>query len=175
MKGFIMTKMTDEMLDVLHEIETKPFQHILPQVNKLKHLLEKGICDVNAKNSDGNTLLHIAVKSGNLRGHNTVQYKTEQEGGPTPENVFDIAYLTAHFEPNPFIKNNQGMTPGMLAAHLKLTSAWQFLSSYERVYEAKCQAMILNAIYEDQIRMQDTNLYVLWDNIKRLRGQHTRD
>ena len=170
MKGFIMTKMTDEMLDVLHEIETKPFQHILPQVNKLKHLLEKGICDVNDQNSDGNTLLHIAVKSGNLRGYNTIQ-----EGNLKLENMVDIAYLTAHFEPNPFIKNNQGMTPGMLAAHLKLTSSWQFLSSYERSYEAKCQAAILKSIYEDQIRMQDTNLYILWSNIKKLRGQHTRN
>ena len=127
MKGFVMTKMADEMLDVLREIETKPFQHILPQVNKLKHLLEKGICDVNAKNSDGNTLLHIAVKSGNLRGHNTIQ-----EGNLNPENMFDIAYLTGRFNPNPFIKNNQGMTPGMLAAHLKLTSAWQFFVHFSQ-------------------------------------------
>ena len=138
-----MKKMNDIMKGILKEIETKPFQQILPQVNKLKYLLKDGKCDVDGQNSDGDTLLHIAVKSGNLRGHNTAQYKTEQEGGATPENVFDIAYLTAHFTPNPFIKNNQGMTPSMLAAHLKLTSAWQFLSSYEHSYEAKCQAKIL--------------------------------
>lgn len=170
MKGFIMTKMTNEMLDVLQEIETKPFQQILPQINKVKSLLENNKCDVNDQNSDGDTLLHIAVKSGNLRGHNTIQ-----EGELKPENMFDIAYLTGRFNPNPFIKNNQGMTPGMLAAHLKLTSAWQFLSSYERSYEAKCQAAILKSIYEDQIRMQDTNLYILWSNINKLRGQHTRN
>ena len=165
-----MAKMTNEILNVLQEIEIEPFQQILPQVNKLKYLLEKEVCDVNAQNSDGDTLLHIAVKSGNLRGHNTIQ-----EGNLNPENMFDLAYLTGRFNPNPFIKNNQGMTPSMLAAHLKLTSAWQFLSSYERSYEAKCQAAIFDAIYEDQIRMQDTNLRILWSNTRKLRGQHTRE
>lgn len=170
-----MEKMDSALLQVLQEIEAKPFQQILPQVNQLKSLLEKDKYSVDAQNADGDTLLHIVVKSGNLRGHNTIQYKTEQEGGATPENVFDIAYLTGHFNPNPFIKNNQGMTPGMLAAHLKLTSAWQFLSSYERSYEAKCQAKIFDAIYEDQIRMQDTNLRILWSNTRKLRGQYTRE
>lgn len=165
-----MEKMDSALLQVLQEIEKKPFQQILPQVNQLKSLLEKDKYSVDAQNADGDTLLHIVVKSGNLRGHNTIQ-----EGNLNPENMFDIAYLTGRFNPNPFIKNNQGMTPSMLAAHLKLTSAWQFLSSYERSYEAKCQAAIFDAIYEDQIRMQDTNLGILWSNILKLRGQYTRE
>ena len=165
-----MEKMDSALLQVLQEIETKSFQQILPQVNQLKSLLEKDKYSVDAQNAVGDTLLHIVVKSGNLRGHNTIQ-----EGNLNPENMFDIAYLTGRFDPNPFIKNNQGMTPSMLAAHLKLTSAWQFLSSYERSYEAKCQAAIFDAIYEDQIRMQDTNLGILWSNTRKLRGQHTRE
>lgn len=170
-----MKRMDKEIETVLNDIEKLPFTQITPQVNRLKSLLESDKNNVNAQNVDGDTLLHFVVKSGNLRGHNTAQYKTQQEGGATPENVFDIAYLTAHFEPNPFIKNNQGMTPSMLAAHLKLTSAWQFLSSYERSYAVACQARIFNVIYEDQVRTQNTNLYILWHNVKKLRGQHTRD
>ncbi len=164
--------MNSILLGVLNEIETLPFQQILPQVNQLKSLLETDKYNVDAQNTDGDTILHIVVKSGNLRGHNTVQYKTEQEGGPTPENVFDIAYLTGHFNPNPFIKNNQGMTPSMLAAHLKLTSAWQFLSSYERAYEAKCQAEILGELYYKGVGRLDFQNLV--SNIRKLCGQHTR-
>ena len=168
-----MTQMNSILSDVLNEIEKLPFQQILPQINKLKSLLEKDKYNVNAQNMDGDTLLHIAVKSGNLRGHNTVQYKTEQEGGPTPENVFDIAYLTGRFNPNPFIKNNQGMTPSMLAAHLKLTSAWQFLSSYERAYEVKCQAEILRELYYKGTGCFDYQNLI--SNILKLRGQYTRE
>lgn len=163
-----MEKMDSALLQVLQEIETKSFQQILPQVNQLKSLLEKDKYSVDAQNADGDTLLHIVVKSGNLRGHNTIQ-----EGNLNPENMFDIAYLTGRFNPNPFIKNNQGMTPSMLAAHLKLTSAWQFLSSYERSYEVKCQAEILRELYYKGTGCFDYQNLI--SNILKLRGQYTRE
>lgn len=144
------------MKGILKEIETKPFQQILPQVNKLKYLLKGGKCDVDGQNSDGDTLLHIVVKSGNLRGHNTIQ-----EGEMKPENMFDIAYLTGSFNPNPFIKNKKGMTPSMLAAHLKLTSVWQFLTSYEHVYKAKYQEKILEKILSQGNNLNEKQKYYL--------------
>ena len=120
-----MGKMNIRIEQALKEIETLPFQKILPQVNKIKELLSKG-CDVDGQDANGDTLLHIAVKSGQLRGHNTIEAGDNQN--PRPENVLDVAYLL-RFNPNPLIENKQGLTPSMLAAQKKLTAEWQFLSS----------------------------------------------
>ena len=139
-----MGKMNIKIERALREIEKLPFQQILPQVNLIKEQLAKN-CDVDGQNANGDTLLHIAVKSGQLRGFNTIEAGDNQN--PRPENVFDLAYLVKNFNPNPLIENNQGMTPSMLAAHLKLTSEWQFLSSYEQKYMARETSKALNALY----------------------------
>ena len=138
-----MGKMNIRIEKVLKEIEELPFQKILPQVNKIKELLGKG-CDVDGQDANGDTLLHIAVKSGQLRGHNTIESGDNQN--PRPENVFDVAYLL-QFNPNPLIENKQGLTPSMLAAQKKLTTEWQFLSSYEQKYIAKETANVLTGLY----------------------------
>ena len=138
-----MGKMNIRIEQALKEIETVPFQKILPQVNKIKELLLKG-CDVDGQDANGDTLLHIAVKSGQLRGHNTIESGDNQN--PRPENVLDVAYLL-RFNPNPLIENKQGLTPSMLAAQKKLTAEWQFLSSYEQKYIAKETANVLTGLY----------------------------
>ena len=138
-----MGKMNIRIEKALKEIEELPFQRILPQVNKIKELLEKG-CDVDGQDANGDTLLHIAVKSAQLRGHNTIESGDNQN--PRPENVLDVAYLL-RFNPNPLIENKQGLTPSMLATQKKLTAEWQFLSSYEQKYIAKETANVLTGLY----------------------------
>lgn len=149
-----MARMNDEIEQVLTEIKQKPFQQILPQVNKLKQLLKSH--DVNGQDANGDTLLHIVVKSDHFRGHNTIQ-----EGNEKPENVFDLAYLTNHFSPNPFVRNNQGMTPAMLASHLKLTSSWQFLNSYERSYIVRSPSRVI-----EKISVKCKNLFECMPKVK---------
>ena len=138
-----MGKMNIRIEKALKEIEELPFQKILPQVTKIKELLGKG-CDVDGQDANGDTLLHIAVKSGQLRGHNTIE--SGDNVNPRPENVLDVAYLL-RFNPNPLIENKQGLTPSMLAAQKKLTAEWQFLSSYEQKYIAKETAKVLTGLY----------------------------
>ncbi len=106
-------------------------------------MLEKG-CDVNGQDANGDTLLHILVKSGQFRGHNTIEAGDNQN--PRPQNVLDSAYLLK-YRPNPLIENNQGLTPAMLAAQLKQTAEWQFLSSYEQKYIARETARLLRSFY----------------------------
>ena len=132
-----------QLAKTLKEIENTPFQHILPQVNKIKALLQNG-CNVNGQNENGDTLLHILVKSGQFRGHNTIEAGDNQN--PRPENVLDLAYLM-QYHPNPLIENKQGLTPAMLAAQLKQTSEWQFLTAYEQKYTAQETAQVLSAFY----------------------------
>ncbi len=138
-----MGRMNLQIETALKQIESMPFQNILPQVNKIKELLARG-CDVDGQDANGDTLLHILVKSGQFRGHNTIEAGDNKK--PRPENVFDISYLLK-YNPNPLIENKQGLTPAMLAAHLKLTTEWQFLSSYEQKYVAKETANVLSSLY----------------------------
>lgn len=138
-----MGKMNIVIERALKEINALPFQEILPQVNKIKEMLEKG-CDVNGQDANGDTLLHILVKSGQFRGHNTIEAGDNQN--PRPQNVLDSAYLLK-YRPNPLIENNQGLTPAMLAAQLKQTAEWQFLSSYEQKYITEETARVLTGLY----------------------------
>ena len=136
-----MGKMNIKIEKALKEIENLPFQKIAPHFLQIKDLLSFG-CDVNGQTVNGDTLLHIAVRSDQLRGHNTIA-----EGNMQPDNMLDVAYLISRYTPNPFITNNQGMTPAMLAAHLKLTSVWQFLTSYEHAYEVQRQTAYVRHLY----------------------------
>ncbi len=172
-----MGKMNIVIEKALKEINALPFQKILPQVDKIKEMLEKG-CDVNGQDANGDTLLHLVVKSGQFRGHNTIE--SGDNVNPRPQNVLDIAYLLK-YHPNPLIENNQGLTPAMLAAQLKQTAEWQFLSSYEQKYIAEETANVLTGLYSlsqvmqkqlDSTPVQSQNPTV--SNILRIQQQETK-
>ncbi|MBQ9090476.1 MAG: ankyrin repeat domain-containing protein [Alphaproteobacteria bacterium] len=136
-----MGKINIRIEKALKEIESLPFQQIGQQVAFIKDLLQSG-CDINGQDANGDTLLHIAVRSDQLRGHNTIA-----EGNMQQDDMLDVAFLS-RLNPNPFIQNKQGMTPAMLAAHLKLTSVWQFLTSYEHLYETNRQTALAKYLYQ---------------------------
>lgn len=135
--------MNIKLENVLKNIEELPFQNILPQVNEIKALLAKG-CDVDGQDANGDTLLHVLVKSGQFKGHNTIE--SGDNKNPRPYNVLDINYLL-QYRPNPFIENKQGLTPAMLAANKKETTAWQLLTAYEQKYAAEHTAEVLNGLF----------------------------
>ncbi len=72
--------------------------------------------DINAQDEYGNTRLHLIVKN--------KRFLTQAE----IENI-----LRQH--PNPFIKNNNGMTPRLLAELLGYTSHASTLAAYESSYK----------------------------------------
>lgn len=129
-----MNKMKPEMAKIINEMYQLPFNKIQPSIQAIKKLLNEGH-DVDAQNEKGDTLLHVALNCFALRGGNTIQAGLPNER----ETVLDVLYLTTKHHPNPFIKNNDNLTPSMLAAQTRLTNEWQMLSSYERAYQAEKQ------------------------------------
>ena len=126
-----------EMAKIVNEMYQLPFNKIQPSIQSIRRLLSEGH-DIDAQNEKGDTLLHVALNCFNLRGANTIQAGLPNER----DNVLDILYLTTQHRPNPFIKNNDNMTPSMVAAQLRLTNEWQLLSSYEQSYQAEKQNFI---------------------------------
>lgn len=133
----IMNKMKPEMAKIVNEMYQLPFNKIQESIQSVRRLLKEGH-DINAQNEKGDTLLHVVLNCFPLRGGNTIQAGLPNER----ENVLDVLYLTTQYHPNPFIKNNDNMTPSMVAAQLRHTNEWQLLSSYEQSYQAEKQDLI---------------------------------
>ena len=129
-----MNQMKPEMAKIVKDMYQLPFNKIQPSIQAIKKLLKEGH-DIDAQNEKGDTLLHVALNCFALRGGNTIQAGLPNER----ETVLDVLYLTTKHHPNPFIKNNDNLTPSMLAAQTRLTNEWQILSSYERLYQAEKQ------------------------------------
>lgn len=150
-----MIKMDTQIDECLSQIERMPYQRIKPLVKEIQSRLENS-ADVNGQNKIGDTLLHVVLNNFVLRSHNTIEASRF-----SPENVLDVLYLTTQHKPNPFIKNNQGLTPSMLAAELKHTAEWQLLSSYENVYLAQQNAKLmanLNQLTENLTHLVGTTV-----------------
>lgn len=154
--------LVEEIIDARnHQIE--------PQVEKIKEMLAKG-CDVDGKDKNGNTLLHLVAVNGNIRMYNTVQ-----EGEYNmPAKKFDAEYLIQNFSPNPLIKNNEGLTPAMLAAKHKQTSLWQMLSSYEQSFVATQIGSIMKEIMPHQNMHHSSKKRVLQATLRLLPNQRQR-
>ena len=139
-----MTKLNIRIEKELANIDSEKLNYtqLTEPVLEIKKLIEEKGCDVDGQNKDGDTLLHIVLKNGKIRTHNTVC-----DGQLRFSDVLDANYLVTKHHPNPFIKNKDGLTPSMLAAKLKLTAEWQFLSSYEQAYTAEHTGRVLHGLY----------------------------
>lgn len=139
-----MTRLNIRIEKELAKIDEPKYNYteITEPVLAIKKMLENG-CDVDGQDANGDTLLHIVLKHGKIRCHNTVR---EGEYGAI-QDVLDINYLLTRHKPNPFIKNKDGLTPSMLASRLKLTAEWQLLSSYEQAYMAEHTGRVLQGLF----------------------------
>lgn len=125
-------RMNIKIESLLEEIVQAKNHMIDSQIETIKKLLSKG-CDVNGQDKNGNTLLHLVAVNGNIRMYNTVQEGEYNR----PDKKFDVEYLVKHFDPNPLVRNHDGMTPAMLAAKHKQTAVWQFLTAYTQAFVAE--------------------------------------
>ena len=123
-----------------------PFEDITPYVLKIKMMLENGE-DVNIQTKSGKTLLH-AVLSSKMIAYNewAKKYYDSDPKKFADFEPLDIKYLTTKFRPNPFARDNNGLTPSMKALEKGLKNEFRWLLSYENAYQSEKQAQALEAL-----------------------------
>ena len=128
------------------KIKETPFEDITPYVLKIKMMLEKGE-DVNIQTKSGKTLLHAVLSSKMVTYNNWAKKIYENDPKKYADyEPFDIKYLTTKFRPNPFARDNEGLTPSMKALDKGLKNEFRWLLSYENAYQAEKHSQALEAL-----------------------------
>ncbi|MEI6092934.1 MAG: ankyrin repeat domain-containing protein, partial [bacterium] len=122
----------DDFFRYISESRALKYGHIEPVVNDLRNIfINKGL-DINVKNSEGNTALHLAASTNNL----------------------SLFYVAMSFDPNPTITNNENRTAkeevykymrahGDNSASLEM---YNYLENYEKSYEIRIKINMLKEI-----------------------------
>ncbi len=116
--------------------------NLLPEI---KELLAQG-ADVNHKDLYGNTLLHLVASHTVFSNLSQEQSRQNQY-----ENVLDVPTIISWFKPNPFVKDNTGLTASFLAAYYGNTKEHAMLLSYENAYSAAKIGLALLNISKVQV------------------------
>ena len=117
--------------------------------------LKKDPTLVDAQDKDGNTLLHYIAKFPTrikIRKKSTY-YETQHV-----ITDFDLKAILP-FNPNPFVKNNNGFTPRMEAEETPNSQLARQLAAYESSYQAACLASAIEAqasIMKNQVMEHQT-------------------
>ena len=128
------------------KLKSASFEEICAHVVKVKMFLRNGF-DVDYKTSGDKTLLHIVLSKGMMHYNKKALEKFNEN--PTLNVDFaplDIKYLTTKYRPNPFIRDEQGLTPSMKALDKGLKNEFHWLISYENAYQSENQAKALQAL-----------------------------
>ena len=151
-KGFfIMYPSHKDAIDCLKLIASKkiketPFEDITPYVLKIKMMLENGE-DVNMQTKSGKTLLHAVLSSKMVAYNNWAKKIYENDPKKSADfEPLDVKYLTTKFRPNPFVRDDKGMTPSMKALEKGLKNEFRWLLSYENAYQAEKHSQALEAL-----------------------------
>lgn len=141
---------------MLKKEEEKMFEAVQKKDNDYFKQLPENV-NINTQDVRGDTLLHKLVKTGFVPSALPCILKRN---------------------PNPFIENNDGMTPRMLAVWRGATSQAAFLAAYEasytekqRRFQVKCQAEVFEAL-SDMIHCNNTvwtrdEIYNIADRMRR--------
>ena len=121
-------------------------EEICAHVLKIKIMIEGGT-DINIQTKSRKTLLHAVLSKGMLQYNKKA--KELYEANPIENKdfqPFDIKYLTTKFRPNPFIRDNEGLTPSMKALDKGLKDEFHWLLAYEHAYQAEKHSQALEAL-----------------------------
>lgn len=130
----------------LEEFEEQPYTACANAVVDIKKALQMG-ADINIKDKDGNTLLHIVAGSKKVKTYNAYIHMTlETHDKFREEYSLDLANIISKYKPNPFVKNNQGFTPSFVAAMNNQTKESQMLLSYESSCNAHANSEAFKAM-----------------------------
>ena len=130
----------------LKEFDDKPYTECETAVSNIKTALKNG-ADVNLQDKNGNTLLHIVAGSKKIKTYNAYIHMTlETHAKFKEEYTLDLPLLIGQYNPNPFIKNNQGLTASFVAAMNDLKKESQMVIAYESAYKAKAHSEAFKAM-----------------------------
>ena len=117
-------------------------------IGNIKSLLARG-ADVNTQSKTGKTLLHLFVAKQLVAYQDHLNHppKFIRPAYQDIEKASLISFIATR-HPNPFIKDNDGCTPSLLAAQNGETKSHQILVSYENSYQASCIAEAISSLSE---------------------------
>lgn len=117
-------------------------------IGNIKSLLARG-ADVNTQSKTGKTLLHLFVAKQLVAYQDHLNHppKFIRPSYQDIEKTSLISFIATR-QPNPFIKDNDGCTPSLLAAQNGETKSHQILVSYENSYQAGRIAEAISSLGE---------------------------
>ena len=126
--------LTSKFHDELEKINSNPYTQIAQNIHNIKQLLYKG-ADINSKDSNGDTLLHIIVSSKELKTYNAyIAHNLQVNPSEKTKYLLDLSTVLSDNLPNPFIKNKDGMTALDIAIKKQLKNEIKTLTAYENAY-----------------------------------------
>ncbi len=149
-----------QFLASLNELEEANYLNIREISLKIQGLLKKG-ANASLKSQKGNTLLHLTAGKQSIRVFNhTIRISFISNPETMKALILDTAKVLSLCQPNPFVTNNAGETPYMVATRRMIEAlacksadeyqgylaASQLLFAYENKFQASANWMAIDAL-----------------------------